>query len=113
LGSFQCTEDAIIAKRDPPDAHAGCVVDRIHGRREHGLQRSFPGSVGRQDHQAAVVSARQRLRPHVTGLAVHLDLGDLRHNGLAAERVRDTAPGQDVSFSRGAWRCDRSTRLIN
>ena len=39
----------------------------------------------RIDDQAAVVRAHQALRPDVTGLPIHLDLRDLRDDGLPAE----------------------------
>jgi hypothetical protein len=29
----------------------------------------------------------------MTGLAIHFDLSDLSHNGLAAKRIRHAAPG--------------------
>src|SRR5580704_5618229 len=48
----------------------------------------------RVDHEAAVVRAHQPLHPDVAGAAVHLDLGDLRGNGLSAECIRETAPRQ-------------------
>ena len=52
------------------------------------------------DHQSAVVRAHQPLHPDVAGLAIHLDLGDLRDDRLVAERVRDAASGQNVSRCR-------------
>ena len=51
------------------------------------------------DHETAVMCAHQPLRPYMAGLAVHFDLGDLRDDGLAAERVCDAASGQDVSLA--------------
>src|SRR5260370_35475715 len=52
-------------------------------------------------HEAAVMRAHDPLRPDVAGLSIHFDLGDLRHNGLAAERVRDTASRQNVAVATG------------
>jgi hypothetical protein len=49
------------------------------------------------DHQPAVVRADKPLHPHVTGPAIHFDLGDLCDDGLVAERVRDSASSEDVS----------------
>ncbi len=53
----------------------------------------------RIDHQSAVERADQPLHPDPPGAAVHLDLGDSRGNTLPAVRIRETAPGQDVSRS--------------
>jgi hypothetical protein len=49
----------------------------------------------------------------MTGLAIYFDLCDLRHDGLAAERVRHTASSEDVSFSGrfGGKDADPSRRL--
>ena len=35
-------------------------------------------------HKAAVMRAYDSLRPYMTGLTIHFNLGDLRHNRLAA-----------------------------
>src|SRR5215831_14999290 len=51
----------------------------------------------RVHHQTAVMRTHEALRPYMTGLAVYFHLGNLSHNGLAAERVCHAAPSQDVS----------------
>ena len=54
------------------------------------------------DDQPAVVRAHQALDPDTAGAPIHLHLGDLRDDGLTAERVGDPPPGQDVaSGTRG------------
>ena len=60
------------------------------------------------DHQPAVVRADQPLHPDVAGPAVHLDLGNLRDDRLAAEGVGDAAAGEDVA---GADALRRRTRV--
>ncbi len=53
--------------------------------------------------QTAVVSAHQALRPHMTGLAIHLYLGDLGNDRLPAEGVSDTATREDIPFTARSW----------
>src|SRR5262245_57222211 len=56
------------------------------------------------DYETAVVTTHKPLCPHMTGLAVHFDFGNLGSNGLAAEGVGDASPGQDVSLADRLWR---------
>ena len=51
------------------------------------------------DDQPAIVRAHQALHPDTAGAAVHFDLGDLRHNGLAPVRISHAAAGQNVASS--------------
>jgi len=49
--------------------------------------------------QTAIVRAHQTLRPNMTRLAIHFDVGDLRNNRMAPERVCYTAAGEDLAFT--------------
>src|SRR5688572_20242779 len=70
---------------------------------DHARQR------GGVDHQAAVVGDDDALDPDVAGLAVDLDLADLRDHGLAAIRVGDAAARRDVAGA--AARVRRRARI--
>ena len=72
------------------------LVERAAQRVEHAALDGAAQPFGVDD-QPAVVRADEPLHPNVTGSAIDLDLGDLCDDGLVAEGVRDTAPGEDVS----------------
>ena len=77
------------------------LVERAAQRVEHPALERAAQRLGIDD-QTAVVRADEPLHPDMTRSAVHLDLGDLRHDGLAAVGVRDAATGEDVARCRSA-----------
>ena len=83
------------------------LVERAAQRVQHAtLDR--PTQRLRVDDQPAVVRAHDPLHPHVARSTVHLDLGDLGDDRLAAEGVGEPAAGEDVAR---AARLRRRTRV--
>ena len=71
-------------------------VERAAQRVQHSIFNRAAQSF-RIDHQSAVMRANQSLHPHVARLSIHFDFGDLRDNGLAPERICESAARQNVS----------------
>jgi len=69
-------------------------VERAAERVEH-LHLDRAAQPSGVDDEAAVVRAHEPLDPDVTGLAIHLDLGNFRDHGLTAAGVRNATPRQD------------------
>src|ERR1700733_10704155 len=84
--------------RIEPDLFMKRAAQRMQHRAFHGVAQGF-----RVNHQAAIVRAYEALYPDVTGTAVHLDLGDLGGNGLAAECISETTPRQDLTGCNRFW----------
>ena len=85
------------------------LVERAAQRVEHAALDGAAQRL-RVDDQPAVVRAHQPLHPDVTGPAIHLDLGDLGDDGLAAEGVGDAAPGEDVAGADAASATDAASQ---
>jgi hypothetical protein len=64
---------------------------------EHAAFERAAQSLGIDD-KAAIVRADESLDPDMSGLAIHLDLRNLRNDSLTTVRVRDAAAGQDVAI---------------
>ena len=87
------------------------LVERSAQRMEHGAFDRASQRLG-VDYQPAVVRAHKPPHPNVASSAIHFDLGNLRNDRLATERVRDSTAAENVC-SRHRFRRRTSVPTIS
>src|SRR5258708_38937810 len=78
---FQSSKHAVIPERNPSDAYAGSIVDRVPDGGKHRFERGLTGSIRRQ-----VGTVRIRIAVH------QQDIDALWNVGMPEGRRRDSIP---------------------